>query len=83
MDSEAHAVFGITALWHRKHILAIHHLDRAILLNPNHADALAGRGLALVFRGQALNAFDQLQEALMHNPFFTYLVSLGSQHQLL
>ena len=69
MDSEAHAVFGITALWHRKHILAIHHLDRAILLNPNHADALAGRGLALVFRGQALNAFDQLQEALMHNPF--------------
>ena len=61
MDSEANAVFGITALWHRKHILAIHHLDRAILLNPNHADALAGRGLALVFRGQAPNAFYQLQ----------------------
>jgi len=68
MDSEAHAVFGITAIWRRHYRLAIDHLDRAIELNPSHADARAGRGLAMIFRGDPNDAFVQIQDALRYNP---------------
>ncbi len=68
-DSLAHAVFGITSLWRRQYVEAITHLDQAIELNPNHADALAGKGLALNFIGDPEAGIRQLSEALERNPF--------------
>ena len=68
-DSLAHAVFGITSLWRRKYIQATTHLDQAIELNPNHADALAGKGLALNFVGDPEAGIGQLSEALERNPY--------------
>ena len=68
-DSEAHAAFGVTQLWQRDHDRAMTHLNRAIELNPNDADALAGRALALIFRGKPLAAFAEFEKALGANPF--------------
>ncbi|MEC9328752.1 MAG: adenylate/guanylate cyclase domain-containing protein [Pseudomonadota bacterium] len=68
-DSLAHAVFGITSLWSRQYVEAITHLDQAIELNPNHADALAGKGLTLNFIGDPEAGIRQLTEALERNPF--------------
>jgi len=68
-DSQAHAVVGMTRLWHRRYPEALAHLDQAINLNPNHADALAGRGLALIFIGKPDLALTQFEDALAHNPF--------------
>ncbi|MEK9627152.1 MAG: adenylate/guanylate cyclase domain-containing protein [Gammaproteobacteria bacterium] len=68
LDSECHAVFGITAIWRRHHSQALNHLNQAIALNPSHADARAGRGLAMIFLGEPAAAFEQIQEALRYNP---------------
>jgi class 3 adenylate cyclase/Tfp pilus assembly protein PilF len=68
-DSLAHAVFGITYLWRRHYIEAMAHLGQAINLNPNHADALAGKGLVLIFTGEPESALTEFDKALAHNPF--------------
>jgi tetratricopeptide (TPR) repeat protein len=47
----------------------MHHLNRAIGLNPNDADVIAGRALALIFRGKPLAAFAAFEKALDANPF--------------
>jgi len=68
-DSEPHAAFGVTQIWHRDHDRAMTHLNRAIGLNPNDADVIAGRALALIFRGKPLAAFAAFEKALSANPF--------------
>lgn len=81
-DSLAHAVFGITYLWRRHYIAAMTHLDQAINLNPNHADALAGKGLVLIFTGEPESALVEFDKALAHNPFppSWYLWGLAIAH---
>ncbi len=81
-DSLAHAVFGITYLWRRHYIEAMTHLDQAINLNPNHADALAGKGLVLIFTGEPESALVEFDKALAHNPFppSWYLWGLAIAH---
>ena len=58
------------------------HLDQAINLNPNHADALAGKGLVLIFTGEPESALVEFDKALAHNPFppSWYLWGLAIAH---
>ena len=62
-------MYGITGLWRGQHIEAVSHLEQALELNPNHADAFAGMGLALIFTGDPVASIRQIGLAFERNPF--------------
>jgi len=86
LDSEAQRRLGIIRLFRgeREHVDT--HLGRALALNPNDADAMAYRGLHLIYEGRPLDALKEMERATQRNPFhptyyfwFTGLAHYGAR----
>jgi len=69
LDSGAQRRIGVIHLFRGEREQAKTHLDRALALNPNDADAMAGRGLYLIYEGRPLDALNELERATRRNPF--------------
>jgi len=69
-DSEAHArtILGRIHIFYRRYDQAKAEIDRAIAINPNDADALAGRGNILMWSGQTDAAIETLELAQRIDP---------------
>jgi adenylate cyclase len=80
---QAHACFGNVLMWKRQPDAAIAAFERAVVLDPNHADWPFG--LALVFAGQSRRAIDVLRAHMRLDPFYTPLALglLGWAHYML
>ena len=77
--SEPHELLGNVYLWKKQHEQAIAELERAISLDPNNADWLAGLGGILVWADRAEEAIELIGKAMTLNPIFppNYLWNLG------
>ncbi len=67
-DVRAHVILGRIDIFHHRYDEARAEMDRAIAVNPNDAQALAGRGNALMWTGQTDAAIDALEEAQRLDP---------------
>jgi adenylate cyclase len=69
-DSEvrAHIILGRVHMFYHRYDLAMPRMDRAIAINPNDADGLAGRGNALMWAGQTDAAIETLEAAQRIDP---------------
>jgi TolB-like protein/tetratricopeptide (TPR) repeat protein len=56
------------------------HIRRAVALNPNDANALAGFGVCLAVQGRAEEGIDRIREAMRLNPYHPewYWIDLGT-----
>ena len=68
-SSNSHNQLGFTRLFNREYELAEFHLDKALLLNPNHSVAWAYKGLYFIYIGKPEDALSVLQQAARRNPF--------------
>ena len=77
--SEPHELLGNVYLWKKQHEQAIAELERAISLDPNNADWLAGLGGVLVWADRAEEAIELIGKAMTLNPIFppNYSWNLG------
>ncbi|KIC21725.1 adenylate cyclase Cya3 [Leisingera sp. ANG-Vp] len=69
LDSVAQRRLAVMHLCKGEFALAEDHFQRALELNPNDTDAMAFRGLSLVFQGQPEKAIAELDKASVRNPF--------------
>jgi TolB-like protein len=69
LDSEAQRRLGALYLFRGEGRLAETHLNRALVLNPNDADAMAYQGLYQIYQGRPLDALTELESATRRNPF--------------
>jgi adenylate cyclase len=67
-DVRAHIILGRVHLFYQRYALAKAEMDRAIEINPNDADGLAGRGNALMWMGQTDAAIETLEAAQRIDP---------------
>lgn len=67
-EVRAHVVLGRIHIFYRQYEQAKLALDRAIAINPNDANALAGRGNILMWLGQTDAAIDALEVAQRIDP---------------
>jgi TolB-like protein/DNA-binding winged helix-turn-helix (wHTH) protein/tetratricopeptide (TPR) repeat protein len=67
-DVRAHVILGRIHIFYRRYEQAKAEIDRAIAINPNDADGLAGRGNVLMWSGQTKEAIEVLELALRINP---------------
>jgi adenylate cyclase len=67
-DVRAHVILGRIHIFYRRYDQAKAEIDRAIGINPNDADGLAGRGNVLMWSGQTKEAIEALELALRINP---------------
>jgi len=67
-DVRAHVILGRIHIFYRRYDQAKAEIDRAIAINPNDADGLAGRGNVLMWSGQTRDAIETLELALRINP---------------
>ncbi len=67
-DVRAHIMLGRVHLFHQRYEQAKAEMDRAIAINPNDADGLAGRGNALLWMGQTDAAIEELEAAQRIDP---------------
>ena len=80
-DVLAHIILGRVNLFYQRYRQAMAEMDRAIEINPNDADGLAGRGNALMWMGQTDAAIETLEAAqridLEMNSIDRFALSLG------
>ncbi|KIC34513.1 adenylate cyclase Cya3 [Leisingera sp. ANG-S5] len=69
LDSVAQRRLAVMHLFKGEFSLAEDHFQRALALNPNDTDAMAFRGLSLVYQGMPEKALAELDEATARNPF--------------
>jgi len=67
-DLRARILMARSYLAYNRHLEAQSQIDRAIAINPNDADALAGRGNILMWRGLTDSAIEALELALRIDP---------------
>ncbi len=67
-DVPAHVVLGRISIFYHRYDEALAEMGRAIAINPNDANALAGRGNALMWMGQTENAISALEAAQRLDP---------------
>jgi tetratricopeptide (TPR) repeat protein len=67
-DVRARVLMARLYLAYNRHLEAQREIDRAIAINPNDADALAGRGNALMWLGKTDAAIEALELALRIDP---------------
>lgn len=84
-DVRAHIILGRIHLFFQRYAEAKVEMDRAIAINPNDADALAGRGNALMWMGQTTAAIEELEAAQRIDPEMNaidrFALSLGYYSQ--
>jgi len=64
----AHVILGRIDIFYRRFGQAAAEMDQAVAINPNDADALAGRGNVLMWSGQTDSAIASLELALRLDP---------------
>ena len=69
LDSVAQRRLAVMHLCKGNFTLAEDHFQRALMLNPNDTDAMAFRGLSLVYQGRPEKALEDLDQATALNPF--------------
>jgi adenylate cyclase len=69
LDSAAQRLLGLIHLFRHEPDDALQHLDMALTLNPNDADALAYRALYLVYERRAADGLAEMDRATRRNPF--------------
>lgn len=82
---EPHGILGMVCLWKKEHEQAIDHLQRAIALDPNCADALDQLAHVLTFAGKPEEAIGLSKKAMRLNPLYPplYEWTLGHAYFLL
>jgi adenylate cyclase len=71
-DVPAHIALGRVHLFHSRHAEARAELDRALEINPNDANGLAGRGDMLLWLGQTDDAIESLEAAQRIDPAISF-----------
>jgi TolB-like protein/class 3 adenylate cyclase/tetratricopeptide (TPR) repeat protein len=81
---EPHQLMGNIYLWQKKHEQAIAELKKAISLDPNNADWLAGLGGVLLWADRPEEAIKVIRQAMHLNPKYPplYLWNLGHAYLL-
>jgi adenylate cyclase len=81
---QSHSILGMVCLWKKEHEQAIGHLQRAIALNPNDADALDQLAHVLTFAGRPEEAIELEKKAMRLNPLYPplYQWTLGHAYFL-
>lgn len=69
LDSVAQRRLAVMHLCKGNFTLAEDHFQRALMLNPNDTDAMAFRGLSLIYQGRPEKALAELDQATAQNPF--------------
>ncbi|UWQ38617.1 tetratricopeptide repeat protein [Leisingera aquaemixtae] len=69
LDSVAQRRLAVMHLCKGNFALAEDHFQRALMLNPNDTDAMAFRGLSLIYQGRPEKALAELDQATAQNPF--------------
>ncbi|CUI01841.1 adenylate/guanylate cyclase domain-containing protein [Leisingera aquaemixtae] len=69
LDSVAQRRLAVMHLCKGNFSLAEDHFQRALMLNPNDTDAMAFRGLSLIYQGRPEKALAELDQATAQNPF--------------
>jgi len=79
---EPHELLGNTYLWQKQHDHAIAEFEKAISLDPNNADWLAGLGGVLVWADKSEEAIELIKKAMHLNPIYPpiYLWNLGNAY---
>jgi TolB-like protein/Flp pilus assembly protein TadD len=67
-DAQCHCILAYVQIAKKSFDLAAHHLEIAIQLNPNDADALSHRATLELFTGKPKLSLKTLQEAIRLNP---------------
>lgn len=80
-----YAILGEAYLWKKEHEKAIAAQERAIALNPNDADQIAGLGGILTWAGRPAETIELAKQAMRLNPMYPieYLWNLGHANYLL
>jgi adenylate cyclase len=80
-----HRLLGKVYLWKKQHEKAIAELEKAIALNPNDADELAGLGYILNWSGRPEEAIRLVKRAMRLDPMYPayYLWELGHAYFLM
>jgi TolB-like protein/DNA-binding winged helix-turn-helix (wHTH) protein len=68
-DVRAHIILGRIHIFYHRYEQAMAELDRAVAINPNNADGLAGRGNTLMWMGQIDAAIEALETAQRIDPY--------------
>jgi TolB-like protein len=69
-DAMVQVVLGRILVYRRQFDEAAHHLDRALVLNPNDTDVLVHAALCRAYLGDAESALSLANKAMRLNPFF-------------
>jgi adenylate cyclase len=79
---DTHVLLGNVYLWKGKHDKAMAEFERAVTLNPNHAEALYATGNAMIYSGEPQGALSFLNKAMRLNPNYPdyYSFSLGQAY---
>ncbi len=67
-EVRAHVILGRIHIFHQRYKEAAAEIERAIAINPNDANALAGRGNVLMWSGQTDAAIEALEHAQRIDP---------------
>ena len=67
-DVRAHVILGRIHIFYHRYEQAMAELDRALAINPNDANGLAGRGNTLMWMGQTDTAIEALEAAQRIDP---------------
>jgi adenylate cyclase len=83
-SADAHDLLGSIYLVRGRYDLAIQELERAITLNPNDSDSLAGLGSVMLYTGKTNEAVQAIETALRFNPAINtdFLYELGIAYYL-
>jgi adenylate cyclase len=67
-EVRAHVILGRIDIFHRRYAEGEAEMNRALAINPNDAQAIAGRGNALMWLGRSDAAIDALEQAQRIDP---------------
>jgi adenylate cyclase len=68
-DPKAHLALGCAHLWMRHHDRAVHHIERAMALNPNDDLIAVEHGRLLMYLDRAEEGLLRVREAMRLNPY--------------
>lgn len=81
-DARGHACVGFISLYQKNHDISVNAYKRALQLNPNDADVIAGLADTYAHSGRSDEAVELIRKAMHLNPFYPdeYLWALGGAY---